>query len=268
MTLAAGPGVPAAAPTISPGDAVSLLRCGHDRGARLHLRLLVVSVVRLGVAAMEAVPLLRPEVGGPAGPGALTWLVVSAVVVGLAAVAAGDVLAYTTVAVTSSGGYGPIVVLGMMLLAQVPMRWGPCGALLAGVPLTTVSLLFPSGLADTAGGRIALVVAIAVATGLGLALGHSPTPTAITTAEGDLVQVNAAMSALTDLAPGALVGRPRGRRSCSGCRAPAVPGGRRSCSAWCRPAEVCPHGWWCRPATWRTSAPLPSAWSTRPPTTP
>ena len=233
----------------SRGDAVILLRDGRERRARVHLRLLVVAVVRLGVAAMEALPLLRPDVGGPVGPAVLVWLVVSGVVVaagalaGLrgpgagsswpgpvteAAVATVDGLAYAAVAVTSSGGYGPVVVLGMVLLAQAPMRWGVRGALLGAVPLTVVSLLHPSDLVSGVGGRVALVVAVAATVGLGLVLGcfldregavhertqrtlslvfdHSPTATAITTASGELLQVNAAMSALTGLAPGSLVG--------------------------------------------------------------
>ena len=235
--------------TASRGDAVILLRGGRERRARVHLRLLVVAVVRLGVAAMETLALLNVDVGGPLGPAVLAWLVLSGTVVAVAAitglrgrdararwpgpgtetaVAVVDGLAYAVVAVTSPSGYGPIVVLGMMLLAQVPMRWGVPGALLGGVPLTVVSLVWPSGLVSGTGGRVALVLTVVAAVGLGLALGrfldregavhertqhtlslvfdHSPTPTAITTAAGDLVQVNPAMSALTDLAPDALVG--------------------------------------------------------------
>ena len=243
---------PATAAVTAPrGAAVTLLRGGEDRRARVHLRLLVVAVVRLGVAAMETLALLDADVGGPLGPAVLVWLVLSgAVVAGGAlaglrrhgardrwpgpatetAVAVVDGLAYAAVASTSPGGYGPIVVLGMMLLAQVPMRWGARGALLGGVPLTAVSLAFPSGLVTGPGGRAALVLSVAAAVGLGLALrrfldrvgaahertqhtlslvfDHSPTPTAITTASGDLVQVNPAMCALTDLAPHALVGTP------------------------------------------------------------
>ena len=235
--------------TASRGDAVTLLRGGPGRRARVHLRLLVVAVVRLGVAAMETMALLRPEVGGPVGPAVLVWLAVSGVVVACAALArlrgrgAGarwpgpatevvvvvvDCLAYAVVAITSPGGYGPIVVLGMMLLALVPMRWGVRGAVLGGVPLTAVSLAFPSGLVSGLGGQVALVLTITAAVGLGLVLGcfldregavhertqhtlslvfdHSPTATAITTPAGELVHVNAALCALTALAPGALVG--------------------------------------------------------------
>ena len=233
----------------SRGAAVTLLRGGPDRRARVHLRLLVVAVVRLGVAAMEAMALLRPDVSGPVGPAVLVWLAVSGVVVACAAlarlrsrgagarwpgsateavVAVVDCLAYAVVAITSPGGYGPIVVLGMMLLAQVPMRWGVRGALLGGVSLTAVSLVWPSDLASGPGGQVALVLTVVAAVGLGLVLGcfldregavhertqhtlslvfdHSPTATAITTASGGLVHVNAALCALTGLAPGALVG--------------------------------------------------------------
>ena len=219
-------------------------------------RTVTVSALRLGAGIMTSTLLVRPAVGGLLGGAVLAWLVLSAVAVAATTllpllpagpagrlahrwvpsgrrvepvVAALDTVAFCAVTVTSpSQGYGPVVVLGLVLLGQAPLTWGWRGVVLVVAPLTVAALVEPAGLFDGIGGRVALVTAVAAAAALALALrrvlhrqaavtdhvqatlsmvfDHSPAPAAITCVTGTLLEVNTAMTRLCGRAPERLLG--------------------------------------------------------------
>ncbi len=216
-------------------------------------RIIIVSTLRLGAGVLAAIPLVHPSVAGLFGPCVLGWLLGSAVCaiissylrvgsrlsprtgwVGRAVepvLAAVDVLAFTAVALTApeGTGYGPVAVLGLVLLGQGPLTWGLRGVALVVLPLTAVALSYPAGLFIDSGGRVALVAVIAGATALGLWLrrllldqcaaaeqvqatlsvvfDHSPTPSAITCSSGRILRANPAMAQLCGCDVERLVGR-------------------------------------------------------------
>ncbi len=215
--------------------------------------IIAASVLRLGAGMLCATMLLRPEISGPWGPWVAGWLVVSSLAVVAASwaglgsrvplrfaalrrvvepgIAGVDTLAFITVALGSdpSFGYRTVGVLGLVLLAQAPTRWGVRGVVLVVLPVTVVALARPAGLAEGVGGRVALVTVIAGATLLGLwmkrllgrqasladharatlavVFDRSPTPATITCTSGRLLQVNAALSRLCGYDADHLVGR-------------------------------------------------------------
>ncbi len=212
------------------------------RLSRRQQRIIVVSTLRLGAGIMLAIPLTHATVAGPFGPWVLVWLLGSAIcaIVGSSlrvgsrlsprtgwvgrsvepVLAAVDALAFVTVALTSLGqnGYGPVAVLGLVLLAQAPLTWGWRGVVLVVAPLTAVALWNPSPAVPSSSVQLALVAVIAGAAALGLWLrqlllsqraiaehtratlavvfDHSPTPAGILCVTGRFLRANAAMSAL------------------------------------------------------------------------
>ena len=228
----------------------------RHRLTRGQQRTVTVSALRLGAGIMTSVLLVRAEVGGPLGAAVLAWLVLSSLGVTAATlahlvpraapllrrahrwaptgrqvepvVAALDVVAFAAVATTSSFGYEPVVVLGLVLLGQAPLTWGCRGVVLVVAPLTVVALVNPAGLVTSTGGRAALVATVAAAAALGLVLrrvlarqaavtdhvlatlsmvfDHSPAPAAITCVTGTLLEVNTALVQLSGREPDRLLG--------------------------------------------------------------
>ncbi len=216
-------------------------------------RIIVISTLRLGTGILIAMEAALSDVAGPLGPWVLGWLLGSSTcavvgsylrvgsrlsprtgLVGRAVepvLAAVDLLAFVAVSSTSLGnsGYGPVAVLGLVLLGQAPLAWGVRGAVLVVAPLTAAALAHPAGVFTSDEGRVALVVVIAGATGLGLWLrrlllsqeamaeharatlsvvfDHSPTPAGITGVTGRFLRVNAAMARLCGCDGERLVGR-------------------------------------------------------------
>lgn len=189
-----------------------------------------MSVARLTAGLLSGPMLLALGIGGPGGPMAFAWVLLSAIVVGAASlkglvgprctavVAVVDVVAIVVVGATAPAGIGPMLLLGVVVLLHVPMRWGLHGALLAGPPVAGAAALFPSssmtGVTSTPVSVVVVLAQVAVGYAVGrfvagqdalhdqtsltlsLTFEHSPAGTALAAEDGVLLQANPALASL------------------------------------------------------------------------